>query len=283
MSNARILLIRHGESSNNVLAEELVNEVKEGKRKREVIMLDWLKRRSPDPALTEMGQRQAQDLGKYLAPILAEEVKSGGPVVLSCSPMLRACMTLEPLATGLAKASAYDVGQVEVLPDIFEVHGHYEGKERKAGACQSAADIRSRFGYSTQKLPASGPWWTSGFESRLDAVARAGRVARRLRSAELREGRLKGRGLYVLVAHADFMDLILQHVLHVSPNVNTAPPALGEDDPTYSPEQKGNRPHLFNFQNTSRTLLELLPDSTVRVVYVGRTEHTSSIRVPSRL
>ena len=224
-TNARVLLVRHGESSNNVLAEELVNQVKEGKVSRAAIMEDWLRRRTSDPPLTKMGERQAQDLANFLAPILAEERKRGAPVILACSPMLRACMTLQPVAAGLAKLvpTSFAMSDVEVLPDIFEVHGfvfahkschrfyceratltiaysrHYEGKDRRSGSCQSAAEIAKRFGYGTKKLPASGPWWTSGFESRTDAVARAGRVAQRLRSVQLREERLQGRGLYVCV------------------------------------------------------------------------------------
>ena len=281
--NARVLLIRHGESTNNVLSEELVKKVKDGSASRDDVMVEWLKRRSSDPALTDMGHLQARDLAEYLAPVLAEEIKAGSPVFLSCSPMLRACLTVHPLGKALAELSSFSLSDVEVRSDAFEVHGHYSGKERRSGACQTAAEIKGRFGFNTSKLATSGPWWSSGFESRTDAVARARRVAQELRSADFRERKLKGRGIFVLVAHADFLDLLLQEALHVRTSVNEAPPILGEGDSTYSATQKGNRPHLFNFQNTSRTMLKLLPDSSVRVAYIGRAEHTKNIKTPSRL
>lgn len=108
----KLLLIRHGQSSNNVLTA--AGHAFAG--------------RSADPLLTALGRTQARRLAQAFADGLLPR-----PQVLLCSPMVRAVQTSVPVSEEL------DV-PVELLTDAYEVGGLYGGPpsapvaERGAGA-----------------------------------------------------------------------------------------------------------------------------------------------------
>ena len=96
----RLLLIRHGESSNNRLQADTGTDAG----------------RVPDPDLTELGRRQARKLADAFA-----AGRLPRPDVLLASPMKRA------IATAAVLADAVDL-PVTVDTALFEVNGVYEGR-----------------------------------------------------------------------------------------------------------------------------------------------------------
>lgn len=108
----KLLLIRHGQSSNNVLTA--AGHPFEG--------------RSADPLLTELGHHQAQRLARAFA-----EEALPRPGVLLCSPMVRAVQTSVPISEELDLP-------VELVTEAYEVGGMFGGlpsaptAQRGAGA-----------------------------------------------------------------------------------------------------------------------------------------------------
>ena len=101
--NLRLILIRHGESANNV--------------EHEISREQYLANRQPDPPLTATGQEQALETGEYLA---SKQNALLFPIHrLYVSPLRRTLMTAQPIAKALQL-------QPIVWTDIFEVGGVYE-------------------------------------------------------------------------------------------------------------------------------------------------------------
>lgn len=93
-----LILLRHGESEYNA-ARRLVGR--------------------SDPALTELGSRQAEAAGRLLA---AERAGRGGPLRVVTSPLRRARATAELVAFSL------DVEEVEIEESLIELdYGELEG------------------------------------------------------------------------------------------------------------------------------------------------------------
>ena len=92
----RVLIVRHGESTNNVLMHEVLQCMQDDGFA--VAEARWLMERSDDPPLTQKGKSEAQELADHL-------VASGPahPMHIYCSPFLRTCQTAWPLfQSGLA-------------------------------------------------------------------------------------------------------------------------------------------------------------------------------------
>ena len=172
----QVLLIRHGQSANNAQAEHL---------------------RVPDPALTELGIRQAAATAAWLADIRVDYVY--------CSPFLRALETARPIA--VAKNLP-----VRVRADLFEQGGCYSGYEPGAergepGLGKSALRQQYPGWHIDESIPETG-WWGKEFETLAQARQRAAQVANWLAG----EAKAVG-GLHVLVIHADFKRLLLEAML----------------------------------------------------------------------
>ncbi|WP_316670204.1 histidine phosphatase family protein [uncultured Propionibacterium sp.] len=112
----KLLLIRHGQSSNNALAA--AGHAFEG--------------RSADPPLTDLGRTQAGRLAQAFADGLLPR-----PQVLLCSPMVRAVQTSVPVSEEL------DV-PVELLTEAYEVGGLYDGVPDAPIAVRGAGAARLR-------------------------------------------------------------------------------------------------------------------------------------------
>ncbi len=167
-----ILLVRHGQSANNALAEQL---------------------RIPDPGLTEIGSQQASALAAWLTEHTLTH--------LYCSPFLRSLETTRPLA---------EVTQlsVRVRSDLFEVggcySGHEDGKQRGEpgmGRSQLVADYPA---WEIDSLIAEEGWWGRDYETFEQGVLRAAVVERWLATEVASQ-----QGTHVLVVHADFKRLLL--------------------------------------------------------------------------
>eukprot|EP00927_Polykrikos_kofoidii_P080099 TRINITY_DN76977_c0_g1_i1.p1 TRINITY_DN76977_c0_g1~~TRINITY_DN76977_c0_g1_i1.p1 ORF type:complete len:320 (-),score=39.87 TRINITY_DN76977_c0_g1_i1:208-1167(-) len=191
-----LLIIRHGQSANNVL------EALHG------CGSDFDKGRSVDPPLSDLGKRQAKLLGTHLG---AQLRGSRQRVRLICSSMTRAMQTIEPLSLELGISPM-------VHPDVLEVQGFYSTNGAKDVRGLGKCDLKRRFpGFDVDAIPESG----QGTEDCHDALSRAARVVAMLRSwadAEADEEKI-----VVLVSHNDFICLLAREL--VAPSASKASPA----------------------------------------------------------
>jgi broad specificity phosphatase PhoE len=193
-----LLLIRHGESQNNVI------EAKYGDG--EVFATT----RSSDPELSERGFSQADSLGVGLGQLLHAERQR---VTLMCSPMLRACQTAQPLGQILDLP-------VIVSPDLFENGGMYkrvDGRKQSMPGLKPR-ELQERFpSYDVSLVPTTG---LTVVEKNLDeSLVRAKKVAQWI-AARAADPSME-EAILVIVAHVDFIGLLSQTLL--TPLVETPP------------------------------------------------------------
>eukprot|EP00929_Paragymnodinium_shiwhaense_P033431 TRINITY_DN18359_c0_g1_i1.p1 TRINITY_DN18359_c0_g1~~TRINITY_DN18359_c0_g1_i1.p1 ORF type:complete len:338 (-),score=14.50 TRINITY_DN18359_c0_g1_i1:170-1183(-) len=238
-----VLLIRHGESENNVIMSQVRSEA------------EWLEKRRDDPNMTQEGIQQAEALAATYGPNLKER-----GCIIHCSPMLRTLQTAWPLA----HAGSTDV---KVNSDLYETGGVYtvaEGGARGGpGSCLSKKDIVTQFpGYDVSSLPESGPWYASGWESDAEGRKRCERVASWLRSQDLQQ-ELNGR-ILVIVCHGHFIDMLLKELMRCP------------DDPATDRPGKNDFSHrnvLFAAQNTSTTRLTIRSQGELIIHSFADTAH----------
>lgn len=101
-----IILVRHGQSENNVLEAECASPAA------------YNELRSSDPPLSAIGHQQATLLGARLGAQLCEAAAKG-QVELRCSTMARALQTAQPLARVLGQPVLVD-------PELVEKWGFFE-------------------------------------------------------------------------------------------------------------------------------------------------------------
>lgn len=179
------LLIRHGESENNVLGEQ------------------GQENRVPSPSLTETGLEQAEALARRWLPASERqktelmEVFGGEGGRLVCSPMVRALQTIEPLA----KATKKDVW---VEPLLFERGGVWKD-DHETYQSPTWGGIAKRFPFA--RLPIGGspnePWFEGRRETWEEASVRVGGLLERW--CEEACG-----GPTIGVTHCDVIDLVIR-------------------------------------------------------------------------
>lgn len=242
----RLFIIRHGESFNNRLDSEVSYE-------------EYIRRRSPDPPLTELGQRQADALAQHLATAQVAEHFRGhienrpsgyGITKIYCSPMLRAMQTAWPIARALGMPA-------EVMMDIFEQGGMFTGDPSDLDNVVNhpgltRAEIEERFqGYVLPPQITAEGWWRDGYEDMPGSFGRAARVAYRLRQMahQIAEGSEADERI-VLVSHATFIDHLLKALLNQLPGMG----------------------HVFVHYNTGITRIDFRGERQY-LRYINRTEH----------
>jgi len=244
-------LLRHGESENNVL--NLISKQ------------NYRENRFADPALTKIGEAQAQATANYLSgdschPLLRKIDR------LIVSPFLRTCQTALPISSALGKEGI-------VWPDIYEVSGAYEGYEGLPGGVRgvrglTGSEIKKRFGYQCPVEIENGWNRHEGRESYSDAVIRIAAVASRLRelaSQQCSSGGIEGREAEAetgnegdpreticMVVHGDFIDILLNHLMGMPCN-----PAKAR----------------FRTYNTSISVIDIFHDGMVAALFTNFHEH----------
>ena len=237
-----VYLIRHGQSANNLLAEQLSGRVGPFPFDR------YMNERVHEPPLTEIGEIQAKLLSAYMA----ELGPASPPTRLYCSPMLRTLQTTQPLAEALNCAPS-------VWMDLHEQGGIFRrtGEEDEAIGFPglSRAKVAELFpGYHADSIGEEG-WWYGGEEDLASCFARAVRVAETLhqmagKSDDERIG---------LVSHGTFMGSLLKALLGRLP---------------------GNGLY-FNHHNTGVTRLDFARQQTnanlvMNVRYMNRADHLTA-------
>lgn len=195
-----LYLIRHGQSSNNLLAEQLKD------RPGPYPYDAYMKERVAEPLLTKLGEEQAERLGSYVNGMAISR--------LFCSPMLRTMQTIRPLAESLGCDPAVWI----------ELHEH-GGVFHRAGADAQAigqpglsrAEMTEMFPKYRSDSIGEGGWWQGGEEDMASCYARAVRVAEELHRMAREVGEDEG---IAAVSHGTFMDSLLKALLGRLPGDN---------------------------------------------------------------
>ncbi len=231
-----LYLIRHGQSANNLLAEQLKE------RSGTYTFETYMSQRVAEPPLTELGERQAKQLGAY------------GPQMaisrLYCSPMLRTMQTIKPLSDSLGCdptvwIDLHEHGGVFLRPGADVKAVGYPGLSR--------SEMGQKFpGYRLDGIGENG-WWQGDEEDLASCHARAVRVTDELHRMA---GEADENEAIVAVSHGTFMDSLLKALLGRLP---------GKD-------------LYFNHHNTGVTRVDFSPSGTggnltVTVRYTNRTDH----------
>ncbi len=235
----QLYLIRHGQSTNNALPD--VND------------------RVCDPALTELGQQQAQLVARHLAEATHPEQKFGvnaedtavktvqgyGITRLYCSAMYRAMQTAQPIGQALGLnpeiwLDTHEWGGIYLeYPDERGVVG-YPGKTR--------AEILAEF--PNYVLPAgitAEGWWDvrRGREDWPGCQGRAIRVGNQLREWAASEESV------AMVVHGGFMDALIKALTNQLPGHGV----------------------VYHHFNTAITRLDFSADGWLNIRFVNRIPH----------
>ncbi|MBI1800624.1 MAG: histidine phosphatase family protein [Chloroflexi bacterium] len=230
----KLYIIRHAQSTNNVLTEA-----------------EWNTRDS-DPPLTALGEQQAEVVARHLAETADLEnpwsnhrrVGRGyGIDHLYCSPMARALQTAQPVGDALGL-------NPEVWVDIHEQGGIYlnHGEERgKVGyPGKSRGQMLDQFpSYILPDAVGDEGWWTGDYEDLAGCHRRVLRVAEALRRQASGDERI------ALVTHGTFIDVLLKALVNQLP-----------DAPLFFPQY-----------NTAITRIDFRPDGHMAICYLNKVGH----------
>jgi broad specificity phosphatase PhoE len=227
-----LFIIRHAQSTNNALPDQALRVV--------------------DPPLTEIGLRQAELVARHLAagvdhetvPIEGQgfDASAGmGVQQLYCSAMMRALQTAAAIGRALNL-------KPHVWVDIHEEggmwldHGPAEGIRGHAGLTR--AEIARQFPDCVlpEDVTEQG-WWRYGQEERAPFLARAARVAAKLRQDALKDTRI------ALVTHGGFCAYLIRELVGAGSNV------------------------FFHHDNTGITRVRFRADGRVSIRYQNRLDH----------
>ena len=234
----RVMMIRHGESEDNVNNIRLSISARNGQITKEefVERMELLMSPDGDAPLSARGEEQAERLGEYYAPALAHAAREGHLHFFN-SPFLRNLQTAAPLIRRLREEHGVVVtsqvwcnlgevpglvrtSQMKPVQQVLEQGGVEKAREQLAQtrwepAGMSGNQIRERFPWTSLQHEAfpddlDAPWYVDGYETPTLAVARVKRVALWLRS-ECR--RLGPHDIVAFVCHGHTMALLLQQLL----------------------------------------------------------------------
>ncbi|MBN1218860.1 MAG: histidine phosphatase family protein [Anaerolineae bacterium] len=235
-----LYLIRHGQSTNNTLAN--------------------MRDRVCDPHLTELGHRQAQIVAQHLTNGLTPELTKYGSVEdtqtnqrrgfgltkLYCSPMRRALQTTRPISKNLGITP-------EVWIDLHEKGGIYLDHHEQEGVRigypgMTRAEILAEFsGFELPDEISEQGWWNKGYEDWPACQGRAIKVAGQLRERANHDGHER----VALVSHGGFIDALLKALF----------------------DQLPSRHLWYHHYNTAITRVEFREDGHLGLRYLNRIDH----------
>jgi broad specificity phosphatase PhoE len=236
-----LYIIRHAQSTNNALAIEVEQ-----------------RDRVCDPLLTPLGYRQAEFLAEHLATgrdgwseVASADPEAGGALSavtygitrLVCSPMKRTLLTAQPVSRALGL-------RPEVWLDIHEHGGIYLDHGAPVGRVGypgiTRGELLAQFpGYSAPDGLTDEGWWRDGFEEWDVCLARAARVARRLREQGATDERI------AMVTHGAFASALVMALVGTPPDAGVH----------------------FSHHNTGISLVRFRPDGGIRLRYLNRVPH----------
>ena len=229
-------IIRHGESENNALWNRLMERnggakaVHANPKLYAQVYKDDMAERSNDPKITERGVKQAALMGKrVLAKILGADCNNIGapskvPVTLVTSPMLRCCMTTEPLYAALA--SRPDAIDLKLICNgrLFETGGCYHGGKAFPGRTfkQIEAD-HATMNFDGATMYAEGKGWYEYAQERETPAMKRERVEmlytwllRTMSSSQ------SPSSVYILVCHGHIMSMLMHRMMGMLPSLSSS-------------------------------------------------------------
>jgi 2,3-bisphosphoglycerate-dependent phosphoglycerate mutase len=225
----QLYIIRHGESANNALGTE------------DASYDEYMATRSPDPVLTQTGERQAELVGSHLAEA------DYGITELHCSAMVRAMQTALPIGQALGI-------EPSVWIDIHEHGGMFLGNPKNGDGIRTYPGISrskavERFpGYELPEELSENGWWHGDYEDMDACAVRARRVAGALEERATRDDD----SVIALVTHGTFIDQLLKALM----------------------KQTENARRIFYFKNnTAITHVDFLKDGPLVLRYTNRIPH----------
>ncbi len=258
----QLYYIRHGQSENNRLWDQTGSS--EG--------------RSEDPALTKVGEQQAERLALFMTTATADVDTNGrdyqnvhgyGITHLYCSLMIRA------VATAVIVARRMGIPPV-AWPDLHETGGifHYDSESEEVIALPGKPRSYFETHFPTLRLPDDldeDGWWDRPFEAYEERPTRAERVLEELLA---RHGGTEDRVAFV--SHGGFYNHLLAAILGL-PNVD-----LPRPEPTESEEkeeekaaesEKSQRRPWFILNNAAISRIDFDPEDRTRLIYINRADY----------
>lgn len=236
-----LYIIRHAQSTNNALTD--------------------IRDRVMDPALTDLGHRQAEAIARHLAKGVNPEMSVGlteedtsvrrrqgyGLTRLYCSAMIRSLQTAQPIGDAL------DLNP-EILVDIHEHGGIYidgEDGERIGYPGKTRSEILAEFpNYVLPPEVTEEGWWNRGYEDWPACQGRAIRVAGQLRELAQQVDPDERIGM---VSHGGFISALLKALLDTAPGFG----------------------FFFHHFNTAMTRVDFRADRRLDIRYLNRIPHLS--------
>ena len=233
----QLYIIRHAQSTNNAL--------------------DDPRDRDRDPLLTDLGERQAQILARYLSAgvelVPAGSSSNGhgqtgfGFTRLYCSAMWRAMQTAEPVSRALGLTP-------QVWTEIHEHGGIYLDHQDERGLVGYPGVTRQEIGaafphYVVPEDVTDRGWWNRGFEDWPACHARAKRVAETLRAWAADDEPDAAR--VAIISHGGFVDALLKALFN----------------------QSADRGLFYYHYNTAISRIDFREDGRLNVRYLNRVDH----------
>jgi broad specificity phosphatase PhoE len=207
--NLRIILIRHGESENNI--------------HHEISMEQYQQNRQADPDLTPVGYQQAQETAEYLRMGTNALLRNVHEIYVS--PVRRTLLTCRPIAHALQI-------KPQVWADLFEVGGVYT-KDPKSADVDGVIGTVGLGGLTRSQMSTEFPnyilddrvsdkgWYTlSTKETKEQGRARIERVLQTLRNQVKTAAEDR---TVLLVVHGDFIDFFVQAAFDIPGTTRTFP------------------------------------------------------------
>lgn len=218
-----VIFVRHAESTNNVLAEEIRVQYGASPYQPETEAKKvYDHSRDEDPDLSLIGVRQLQNIPEhpYFRFIQLKRLASRKRVQIYCSPMLRA------LKTAKAVSSFIGIDNVKVTPSVCEKGGIFVTDDGTSILRDGLTrdEIQSMFPtFDLSYLPiGSEGWWrqyAQGIEGKEDDTFFETRLKETLELIDSHLERMQrdeeAEDYIVIVAHADFLNGILTRMLDV--------------------------------------------------------------------
>lgn len=242
-----LFLIRHGESSNNALADA--------------------SQRVADPELTATGRAQAERVAAYLAEglhLTPAERAAGRPFLdrLYCSAMIRALQTAQEIGRAMESAPEVWVA-IHEIGGIYLDHGGERGVVGYPGLTRAEIAVRFPASVVPAEVGEDG-WWNEGVETNQQVQRRAIDAATALLARAGEKTRIG------LVTHAGFMSLLLRALDNK---------LRGKGEGFYRESDFAAIQGGFSYEhdNTAITRISLRhAPALVAIQYVNRTEHLPS-------
>ena len=238
MPSLKLVLIRHGESEDNVILHRMMADIENGVVSRKEGVALFMRTRKTDPALTPRGQQQARSLGAYLAPAV-EALQQEGDVQMVCGPMLRNLQTMQQIRSAFAQPP-----KVTCHRHVYEIQNLVNQKDDTASppGGMTPQYIRSHYNVDLEGFAEEDRPWSSG-EYHKPAIQKG--------QAELLAGLLAEKAVGLtrpltcfVVGHGELFNLLLSVFLKI-------------DLPLEGPRAFSLLNRNFTFFNTSVTCLKL--------------------------